>query len=335
MGHGSVQQQFSEALQALIEQVQRDRSVLAVMLCGSLSHDRVWARSDIDLVFVTIDDKKIEGGHRALYADGVNVHAFLLPRAKFRAIVEGSVRNSFLHALLAKGRLLYTHDESLTDLVAQLGAIGERDREVQRLEAGVDALVHLYKAHKWLLTRGDLEYATLFILHTANPIARLEVIDAGRIADREVIPQASQLNPRLFRVIYRDLLNSKKTARAVQAALDTLDRYLAERAPRLFGPILEHLREVGEVRSATDLDDHFARNHGIESVTTACEYLADQGLLGKASTTVQLTRRSNTGLQELAFFHLPDAARPAPRKPAARKRATQARAAAKARRHDR
>ena len=112
MGHGSVQQRFSDALQALIEQVKQDRSVLAAMLLGSLSHDRVWAKSDIDLLLVTIDDKKVEAGDRALYADGVNVHAFLLPRAKFRAIVEGSVRNSSLHAFVAKGRLLYTHDES-------------------------------------------------------------------------------------------------------------------------------------------------------------------------------------------------------------------------------
>ena len=38
-------------------------------------------------------------------------------------------------------------------------------------------------------------------------------------------------------------------------------------------------------------------------VTTACEYLADQGLIGKASTPVRLTKRSNVDVQELAFFY--------------------------------
>jgi len=42
----------------------------------------------------------------------------------------------------------------------------------------------------------------------------------------------------------------------------------------------------------------------VEGVTTACEYLADQGLIGKASTPVQLTKRSNVSVQELAFFYL-------------------------------
>ena len=111
---------FREALDALVEQVKEDRSVLAAILCGSLSHDTVWAKSDIDLVLVTIDDKKVERGDLALYADGVNVHAFLMPRAEFRKMVEGSIRNSFMHSLLAKGRLLYTHDETIADLCGQL-----------------------------------------------------------------------------------------------------------------------------------------------------------------------------------------------------------------------
>ena len=44
-----VHQKFSAALDALIERVKEDRSILAAILCGSLSHDTVWARSDIDL----------------------------------------------------------------------------------------------------------------------------------------------------------------------------------------------------------------------------------------------------------------------------------------------
>jgi hypothetical protein len=111
-----------------------DRSVLAAILCGSLSHDTVWAKSDIDLVLVTIDDKKPGKEGLALYADGINVHALLMPRAEFRKTVEGSIRNSFQHSFLAKGRLLYTHDETIAALCEQLQSIGERDIQVQLLE---------------------------------------------------------------------------------------------------------------------------------------------------------------------------------------------------------
>ena len=307
MGTGAIQQKFTEALDALIEQVKEDRSILAAILCGSLSYDAVWAKSDIDLVLVTIDDKKAPQSGLSLYADGVNVHAFLMPRAEFRKTVEGSIHNSFMHSFLAKGRLLYTHDQTIADLCERLQEIGERDLQVQLLRAATAALPPIYKAHKFLVTRGDLDYAALWILYSATPLARIEVIGARLLADREVIPQAMKLNPAFFKTIYSDLLNSKKTRKGVQTALDAIDRYVAERAARLFAPVIDHLREVGEARSCSEIEDHFKRNFDVEGVTTACEYLADQGLIGKASTPVRLTKKSNVEAQELAFFYLEEA----------------------------
>ena len=295
---------FTAALDALVEQVREDRSVLAAILCGSLSHDTVWEKSDIDLVLVTIDDRKVEESGLSLDADGVNVHAMLVPRARFRAVAEGAVHNSFMHSFLAKGRLLYTHDPTIAGLCDRLWEIGGRDTQIQLLRAATAALLPDHKAHKWLLTRGDLDYAALWILYAATPLAQVEVMGRRMLADREVIPQALALNPAFFRIVYTDLLNAPKTRDGVAAALSAVDRYLAERAPALFGPVIAHLREVGEARSCTEIDDHFARHAGIEGVSIACEYLADRGLVGRASVAGRLTKRSTVDVQELAFYHV-------------------------------
>lgn len=305
-----VEDRFNAALAELVEQVQRDRSILAGILCGSLSHDTVWSGSDIDLLLVTIDDKKADKNGLCLYADGINVHAILMPRADFRRIAEGAVRNSFMHSLLAKGRLLYTHDESIAAVCERLHVLGERDTQLQLLAAALQALPSVYKAHKWLVTRGDLDYAAVWILYSANALARIEVLDAGLIADREVLPQALKLNPVFFKSVYTDVLNAKKTRPAVEAALAAIDDYLRQRASTIFAPVLEHLQEAGEARSATEIEDHFERNFGIKGITGACEYLADQELIGKASLPVRLTKRSNVAVNEMAFFSgssVPDA----------------------------
>ena len=297
-----VRQKFLAALDTLVGEIKADRSVLAALLCGSLAHDTVWAKSDIDLVLVTIDDRKVESSDLCVYADGVNVHAILIPRAEFRKMVDGSVRNSFAHSFLTKGRLLYTHDPTIADLCASLTHIGERDRQLQLLRAATHALPSIDKAHKWFVTRGDLDYTALWILYAATPLAQVEVINAGQLVDREVIPQAIRINPSFFKTIYTDLLNAPKTRARVGAALDAVDAYVAERAATVFGSILEHLREVGEARSCREIEDHFKRNFDVSGVTLACEYLADQRLIGKASTAVRLTKKSNVDVQELAFF---------------------------------
>jgi hypothetical protein len=90
----------------------------------------------------------------------------------------------------------------------------------------------------------------------------------------------------------------------VQTALDTVDEYMRERATTLFEPLIEHLRDVGEARSCTEIDAHFEKTYGIGFASAACEYLADQGLIGKASIATRLTKRSHVDVQELAFFAL-------------------------------
>jgi predicted nucleotidyltransferase len=171
MHDGTVQLRFLAALETLVDQIKADRSILAAVLCGSLSHDTVWEKSDIDLVLVTLDDRKLDRTGVALHADGVNIHALLMSRADFRRVVEGTVRNSFTHSFLTKGRLLYTHDPTIADLCASLAGIGDRDRQVQLLRAATHALPLIDKAHKWFLTRGDLDYTALWILYAATPLA--------------------------------------------------------------------------------------------------------------------------------------------------------------------
>jgi hypothetical protein len=124
------------------------------------------------------------------------------------------------------------------------------------------------------------------------------------LADREVLPKALGLNPAFFSLIYTDMLTAKKTTAKIEAALAAIDGYLDNLAPRAFAPIFDYLREAGDARSARELEHHFQRNFNIAGVTTACEYLADQGRIGRASTPVRLTKKSTAVLQELAFYSL-------------------------------
>jgi hypothetical protein len=81
-----------------------------------------------------------------------------------------------------------------------------------------------------------------------------------------------------------------------------VDDYVASRTATLFPLVIEYLREAGEARSCTEIEDYFEKNYDAAGVTTACEYLADQGIIGKASTPAHLTKRSHIDVQELAFF---------------------------------
>jgi hypothetical protein len=243
---------FAAALDALVPQLRQDRSILAAILGGSLSHDKVWAKSDIDLLLVTADDTLAGPPYVSLYADGLNVHAQVMQRAAFRKMVEGAVHQSFMHSFLAKSRVLFTHDDTIADLCARLQSIGERDTRLALLEAGTSALPCLYKAHKFLVTRGDLDYTALWILYAATPLAQVEVIAARKLVDREVIPQALELNPTFFKTIYTVLHNSKKTRKSVEVALAAVDDHVRDGGGQ--DPALLRRGSVGRERGSHRLD---------------------------------------------------------------------------------
>ncbi len=112
-----------------------------------------------------------------------------------------------------------------------------------------------------------------------------------------------KLNPAFFKIVYSRSAQRQEDGEDRAGGAGGNRRLSGEaRAGAVFGPVIEHLREVGEARSATEIDDHFRRNFGIEGVTGACEYLADQGLIGKAPLPVRLTKKSNVDVEELAFF---------------------------------
>ena len=94
----NARQRFEAALDQLIEQVQQDRHILAAILCGSLSHDEVYDKSDIDLVLICTDDKKTKGHGVSLVVDDINIHTSVTPRDSFKKSIEGASTNSFSHS---------------------------------------------------------------------------------------------------------------------------------------------------------------------------------------------------------------------------------------------
>ena len=255
-------QKFTAALDALVEQIKEDRSILAVILCGSLSHDTVWAKSDIDLVLVTIDDQKVEAGrHRALRRRRER------PRVADAAReVPGNGRRldhatpSSTHSWRRDGCSIRTTRPSRGS--ARTLSEHWRSRHAipaaQRGDRARCACIH--KAHKWFVTRGRSG------LHRAvDPLCG----DAAR-ADRDHrawpagrprggATSADDQSGVLPGHLHRDAQHEEDDHDAVHAALDAIDAYVGERADLLFAPIVEYLRDAGEARSATEIESHFTQ----------------------------------------------------------------------------
>src|SRR5207245_7945344 len=140
--------------------------------------------------------------------------------------------------------------------------IGDSDKRLRLIELLCFVLPCLDKAEKWLEVKRDYPYAALYVLHAATGLAGIEVTLAGKLASREVLAQAQALNPEFFAAIYLDMIGKRPEPRRIAAALAAIEGYLLERKQLLFGAVLEHLAEQGSVQPISEIDHHFARNHG-------------------------------------------------------------------------
>ena len=173
-----------------------------------------------------------------------------------------------MHSFLAKGRLLYTHDETIADLCARMSEIGERDTDGPAPPRGDSRpRANLQSPQMVSSPAATSNYTALWLLTAAMPLAQIEIIGRKLLADREVLPQAIELNPAFLQDRLRRPAQHQENPQKRPGRTRCRRRYLAERAPTLFAPVIDHLREVGEVRSCTEIEDHFKRNFDVGGVT--------------------------------------------------------------------
>lgn len=293
---------FNEALDSFLAKIKQDRYVVAAILFGSLSHDKVWRKSDIDLVLVGREER-IPLKDFSLIENGINIHATLVARSKFKQLVEGQLQSSFTSSWFAGSTLLFSRDETIREYYQDAQRIGGSDIRMQLLRHGQNLLHTFAKAEKWFYVRQDLTYSFLWIMYSINHLAHIEVIRKGEVTSREVIQQALIHNPDLFNALYFDLIHQNKDEKAIGTALSQIDLYLEKNLALLFQPILHYLEEQGGIRTTSDLDSYFKKQAQVSSLAYVYEWLADKGILQKVPSPIRLTEKSRVELEEAAYYY--------------------------------
>jgi predicted nucleotidyltransferase len=291
-----------EALRAFAERIERDQTVVAAILLGSLAYDDVWEKSDIDMYIIT-DEEKAANKEYNLVERGVDIHASVFRRGDFKQQVERSLGGGWAQSILERSRLLFCKDESIRAYYDDVRHMGSRDRAYRLMSAAAGVLPSLTKAEKWLVVKGDVAYSFLWVMYTINDLAAIEVVRHGETPGREVIAQALRHNPAFFRAVYSDFIQAAKDAASVRAVIDLIHGYLDEQARDLFRPILDYLQEAGGSRTVTELNEHFRHHAQIEDLTSAYEWLADKGIIRKVAAPLRLTVKSKVYVDEAAYYY--------------------------------
>ena len=310
-----IEEQYREAVEMLVEKVQKDPYVLAAIVAGSFSYAQVWEKSDLDVELIGRDAIRPTQSFFSLVENGVNIHANISPRSAFKQTIESAQQGSFMHSYFSHSTLLFSHDASIQewyDKNANLDNIGERDKQFQLLNVIASTLPSLVYAEKQFYVNKDCLTSFLSLLNVVQGLARLEVLLNNEIPTREVIQPALRYNPDFFSAVYTDLINCEKTEAVIQDALDAIHDYLDERQ-FIFQPILDYLAEQKAPRTNTELNADLGRGLHVNSeglpefddepLDLTCQWLAWKGIIRQVAMPIKLTAKSQVPVEEPAYYY--------------------------------
>ena len=303
--------QFQNALDQLVERVKEDRYVLAVVLVGSLREETIWDRESLGLWIIEADgvtrrlrsDGKEERIFRILVEDGINIHAELIPRSRFKQMVEGASRTAFSCNFFAQRKLVYCDDPSIENWFDQANTVAAKDQEKELL-VFTAWTIHAHRhARQRLEIKGDVDLAKQEVLWAAHSVAHTEIIRQGQIWEEEVIYRAIEGDPDLFQVIYLDVLAKRKGKKVLVMALDAINEYVELHCQDHLKPLISYLRKQKRIVPLSEISDHFAYSqlHPWHLEST-CEWLDQKGHLEKLSAPFKLTKRSRESVEEPAYY---------------------------------
>ncbi|MFO1497778.1 MAG: hypothetical protein U1G07_05180 [Verrucomicrobiota bacterium] len=302
---------FDRALELFLDRVRADANLLAAILVGSLTEETIWRRDAIHLWLIEKDGvtKRLRADgedprlFRTLVEEGVNVHVELIPRGRFKRMVEGSARTAFRYSFFARRKLVYCHDPSLAKWFEDADTLARRDQE-RELCIATTWLIHAHRHAARLLEHvPDLELVFQELIGAAHCIAAAEVIAAGEVHEGLMIHRALSLAPAVMRDVYLDLLAAPRTAANLQRTLAACGQYLEKHAPMRLRPVLHYLRKEKRLVPLTELADHFAHSQLFPwHLESACEWLEEKKQLAKFSAPFGLTKMSRVEVEEPAYL---------------------------------
>lgn len=302
---------FQKGLQLFLDRVRADPNLLAAVLVGSLSEETVWRRDAISLWLIEKDGvtKRLRADgedprvFRTLVEEGINLHVELIPRSRFKRMVEGAARTAFRYSFFARRELVYCADPSLAKWFEQADTLARRDQE-RELFIVTTWLIHSHRhAARLLEERRDVDLAFQELIGGAHCVAAAEVIASGEVHEGLVVHRALELAPALMREVYVDLLAAPRTAKNLGKRLAALDAYLEQHAETRLRPVLAYLRKEKRLVPLSELADHFAFSQLYPwHLESACEWLERKGHIEKLSAPFGLTKLSRVEVEEPAYL---------------------------------
>lgn len=270
---------YQRVFNSVIERLNENEDILAVMAFGSMVTGDLWEGSDID-IFVIV--KEQQESIRNIYTEenSISVHMKLLSKENFLNFYENNVIGGYMHRILISSKLIFSKDEYITNVFNSFRYINDSEREKWNLVYLGDILKDISHCKK-LIANNNVKSAYLSCMRTVENFASLFLNFNGYLVSKDVVSVAINLDDN-FQVILDKLVNaSDDLENVIYSTLNFVENFLEKNMRSCCSALIKYFREHKEFMSAEEIKlDGFFKGFNIHMEDILKE-LSDRKIIRK------------------------------------------------------
>lgn len=246
--------QYQKAFTSIVDRLKGNRSILAVMVFGSMVTGDLWDESDIDL-FVIFDEKM--GEIKNIYTEekGVPVHIKIMSKNKFLQLYDEDIRGGFIHRIFASSRLVFSKDMDITMKYDNGRYYPDLDRERWNMVYLGNLLKSVGLCKKYLQNNGIFTAYTASV-RSLEEFAKLFVNSSGYMISKDAMTMAMNLSSSFKDCVEKLFFNDDKNKEEIiNSTLLYIQNSIDASIRNYSGVLIDFMNEKDSFLSAEDIEN--------------------------------------------------------------------------------
>lgn len=261
-----------------MDRLKANKSVLAVMVFGSMVTGDLWEGSDIDL-FVVVNEN-IEVNKIYTEEDNVPIHVKIIDKDNLDKVYKFDLRGGKTHRIFASSRLVFSKDPAVSSWYDRGRYYPDVDRERWSLVYLGDLFKHLGVCKKYLKNKGFYT-AYSAAIKVVEEFSKLYVNYSGYMISKDVINMAINLEDNFKSIVDNLFFNKENTENSINELIEYVEKYINENIRNITYMLLNYMKEKDTFLSSEDiLKDNVFNSYEI-NMEDILEYLYSKNIIKK------------------------------------------------------
>ena len=242
--------ELQKAFQTVVNQIKKNKKVVALFTFGSIVSGDVWEESDIDLFLIYEDGfEKI----RDVYSEvrEVPVHTKILNKNSFLELYKNDGKKGFAKKLLCNSKLVFSRDNEISSAY-------NNSRYTMPSHTEVWNLVYLGKLLKDIgiskkyLQNGGLKTSYEVLIRTLDSFSKLLINLNGYTVTKDSLVMATNLSNNFKEVVdklFMEAINEK----IIKDTINYIEKFLDDNIVRASSALIDYLCEEYEYMNSYEI----------------------------------------------------------------------------------